>query len=48
VDVNSKDIWKRTSLSYAAESGHEAMVKLLLEKPGINITSRDDWGRTPL
>jgi ankyrin repeat protein len=32
VDPNSKDEWGRTPLSHAADSGHETVVKLLLEK----------------
>ena len=37
----------RTPLSYAAGSGHEAVVKLLVEK-GAEPDSKDDNGRTPL
>jgi ankyrin repeat protein len=32
VDLNSKDNFGRTPLSWAAEGGHEAVVKLLLSK----------------
>ena len=46
--VNSKDIWKRTPLSYAAESGHGVVVKLLLEKLGVDVGSNDVMGRTLL
>jgi ankyrin repeat protein len=31
-DLDLKDTYNRTPVSYAAEKGHEAVVKLLLEK----------------
>jgi hypothetical protein len=37
----------QTPLSWAAENGHEAVVKLLLEK-GADLESKDNNGRTPL
>ena len=46
-DVGSKDKDGRTPLSWAAENGHEAVVKLLVEK-GANVDSKDNSGRTPL
>jgi hypothetical protein len=43
-----KDSYCRTPLSWAAERGHEAVVKLLLEK-GADLETRDDnSGQTPL
>ncbi|KAH7231838.1 uncharacterized protein BKA55DRAFT_524137 [Fusarium redolens] len=45
VDVRDAD--GRTPLSWAAERGHEAVVRLLLEK-GAAIDSEDRFGRTPL
>ena len=38
---------RRTPLSWAAGEGHEAVVKLLLEKGG-NTEAKGDHGRTPL
>ncbi|RYP44940.1 hypothetical protein DL768_008646 [Monosporascus sp. mg162] len=46
-DVDSNDSELRTPLSVAAEYGHEAVVKVLLEK-GAGIKSRNDLGHTPL
>jgi hypothetical protein len=47
-DVDPKDSHGRTPLSWAAENGHEAVVKLLLEK-GADIESKDSKdSRTPL
>jgi ankyrin repeat protein len=46
-DPDSKNNNGRTPLLYAAWSGHEAVVKLLLEHE-VKPDSRDDRGRTPL
>ncbi|KAH8689310.1 hypothetical protein BGW36DRAFT_70072 [Talaromyces proteolyticus] len=47
-DPNSKDYYGRTPLLWAVEGGHEAIVKLLLEK-GADLESKDhEYGRTPL
>ena len=47
-DLNVKDGSDRTPLSWAVEQGHEAVVKLLLEK-GAELESEDkEYGRTPL
>jgi len=48
VDVNSKDSWDRTPLSYAAENGHEGIVQLLLAAEKVNVNSKDNGGWTPL
>jgi ankyrin repeat protein len=48
-ELDSKDIYGQTPLSYATEKGHEAVVKLLLTKDGVDLNSKDDYsGRTPL
>jgi hypothetical protein len=47
-DVDAKDGWGRTPLSWAAENGHEAAVKLLLDK-GAELETKDTkYGQTPL
>ncbi|OCL02130.1 hypothetical protein AOQ84DRAFT_382995, partial [Glonium stellatum] len=50
VDAKSKDsIYGRTPLSWAAENGHEAVVKLLLETGKVNTNLKDFiYRRTPL
>ena len=40
-DPDIKDTYGRTPLSWAAENGHEAVVKLLLEK-GAELESKDN------
>lgn len=47
INLNSKDSAQRTPLSWAAENGHEAVVKLLLVR-GADIEARDDYDRTPV
>ncbi|KAI9795169.1 MAG: hypothetical protein M1816_000191 [Peltula sp. TS41687] len=47
-DVDSTDDDGRTLLSLAAERGHEAVVKLLLERNDVRSNSKDKSGRTPL
>ena len=47
-DLDVKDTYDRTPLSWAAIYGHEAVVKLLLEK-GAQLESKDNkYGQTPL
>jgi ankyrin repeat protein len=48
VDLDSKDGDGRTPLSWAAERGHETVVKLLLETGRVNPNSKNGDGRTPL
>ncbi|KUJ13176.1 uncharacterized protein LY89DRAFT_153773 [Mollisia scopiformis] len=42
-----KDSYGQTPLSWAAKSGHEAMVKLLLDK-GAELEAKSTYGQTPL
>ncbi len=46
-DLGSKNNEGWTPLSWAAESGNEAVVKLLLEK-GADLELKDEGGRAPL
>ncbi|KAF5539776.1 nucleoside phosphorylase domain-containing protein [Fusarium napiforme] len=46
--LNARDSHGRTALSYAAEKGHERVVKLLLDKVGLDVDSNDKGDRTPL
>ena len=49
VDVNSKDNYGRTALSWAAVNGHKVVVKQLLAVDGVNVNSKDnDGGQTAL
>jgi len=45
---DSKDDWGRTPLSWAAGTGEEAVIKLLLAKEGVDPDSKDSSGWTPL
>jgi hypothetical protein len=49
IDPDPKDlIHSQTPLTWAAGSGHETVVKLLLAKDGVGFNSKDIYGRTPL
>ena len=48
-DLDSKDSYGQTPLSWAAGNGHDAVVKLLLDKYRVSLDSKDtEYGRTPL
>ncbi|KAH8754214.1 ankyrin repeat-containing domain protein [Hyaloscypha sp. PMI_1271] len=47
--MDSRDsVYGQTPLSRAAENGHEAIVKLLLETGEVDADSKDKGGQTPL
>ncbi|KAH8595372.1 ankyrin repeat-containing domain protein, partial [Bisporella sp. PMI_857] len=48
VDADSRDQSGRTPLRCAAQSGREAVVKLLLDTDKVDADSRDQSGWTPL
>jgi len=48
VEVDSKDSYGRTPLSWAAEKGCETVIKLLLETGKANVNLKDNSGRMPL
>ncbi|KAH8659524.1 ankyrin repeat-containing domain protein, partial [Ilyonectria robusta] len=48
IDVISTDDNGHTLLSRAAQHGHKAAVKLLLDTGRVETDSRDNDGRTPL
>lgn len=47
-NLNLKDIYGQTPLLFAAWNGHEAVVKLLLAKEGVDLNSKDCQNQTPL
>ncbi|KAK6452397.1 hypothetical protein FP744_10008648 [Trichoderma asperellum] len=47
VDVNLRDSFGRTPLSYAAEKGHTDMIKALLAHKNIDVNLNDIYNRTP-
>ncbi|GKU07362.1 unnamed protein product, partial [Fusarium langsethiae] len=50
VDIDARDTeYGQTPLSWAAENGHEAVVKMLLDTDKVNVDATDTkYGRTPL
>jgi len=46
--ADSKDNNGRTPLWWAADGGHEAVVKLLVERDDVAADPKDKDGRTPL
>ena len=47
-DLDLSDTFCRTPLLLAAESGHKAVMELLLTQASVNPDSKDGLGRTPL
>ncbi|KAL7948676.1 nacht and ankyrin domain-containing protein [Trichoderma barbatum] len=48
VKVDLKDRYGRTPLSWVAENGHEAVVKLLISTGQVDVDSKDRYSQTPL
>jgi hypothetical protein len=49
VDIIQRDLSREaTPLSWAAENGHEAVIRLLLESGKVDVNMKDDYSRTPL
>ena len=48
VQVELRDESGRTPLSWAAEYGHESVVRLLIERDSVDINSKDGFGQAPL
>ena len=46
--ADSRDDGGQTPLSYAAEEGHEGIVKLLLSRDDVTADSQDRYSQTPL
>jgi hypothetical protein len=46
--VDAKDQYGRTPLSWAAERGHEAVVRLLVERDDVEADAKGKYSRTPL
>ena len=47
-DCNERDRYDLTPLSWAAEMGHEAVVRLLIDQPDVENNSKGEGGETPL
>ena len=47
-DINEGDFWRTTPLAWAAQNGHEGVVKILLGEGEVNPDKPDDRGLTPL
>ena len=47
-NADSKGLYNRTPLGRAVESGHKAVVELLLSQNVVDINSKNEYGYTPL
>jgi ankyrin repeat protein len=48
IGAGSKDSYGWTLLSIAVAGGHEALVRLLVERDDVKADPKDKYGRTPL
>ncbi|MCJ1313277.1 hypothetical protein MMC25_006954, partial [Agyrium rufum] len=48
IESDKQDAYGRSPLSWAAERGHEAVVKLLVERDDVEADSKDGSGQSPL
>ena len=48
LEINARDENGQTPISWAAQNGHKAAVKLLLNTNKVNVDARDKNGQTPL
>ena len=48
MDVNNRDKNGQTGLHLAAYWGHEAMVKMVVDEFGADVTIKDNYGNTAL
>ncbi|KAL9069859.1 MAG: hypothetical protein Q9157_006019 [Trypethelium eluteriae] len=48
IEIDSKDSYGLTPLSWAAKKGHEAVVRQLLATEKVDIDAKDEAGQTPL
>ncbi len=48
VDVNNRDNRGWTGLHWAAQKGHEAIVKMVVDEFGADVTIKDNDGMTAL
>ncbi|KAF8463354.1 ankyrin repeat-containing domain protein, partial [Kalaharituber pfeilii] len=47
-DPNEESGCGGTALAFAAENGHETIVRILLQHAGVDVNARGDWSETPL
>ena len=47
IEPNRADAKKQTPVNMAAYKGHLEVVRLLLSRPGLDITTEDKWGNAP-
>ncbi|KAH8896114.1 hypothetical protein GQ53DRAFT_778861 [Thozetella sp. PMI_491] len=48
LDLDSRDVLRRTPLSWAAANGHTSIVKRLVDTGKVKVDLQDNFGQTPL